>query len=121
MHCSQASLKHVEHVELYIHPLEDFICSGILIQHYDGLQEALGQRRVGLPGVETTTISRPSQIHYQPFRTADGHERLKIMFSTSDGPGLVDSEKSWHSRPMLGTATWSFNWIDDVLRLSDAE
>jgi hypothetical protein len=30
MHCSQASLNDVEHVELYVHTLEDFRCSGNL-------------------------------------------------------------------------------------------
>ena len=43
MHRSQASLKDVAHVELYIYILEDDRCSGILIKHNDGREEALGQ------------------------------------------------------------------------------
>ncbi|RFU33319.1 hypothetical protein B7463_g2988, partial [Scytalidium lignicola] len=121
MYNSQASLRNVASVELYIHILEDARCSGILITHDDGREEALGQRRIGLPNIQPISISRPSQIHYRRFQTSNGHWRLNIMFSTDDNPRIVDVDDGWLGQSMMGTAIWSFDWCNDQFRVFDAE
>ncbi|TAQ83463.1 hypothetical protein B7494_g8213 [Chlorociboria aeruginascens] len=116
MYRSQASLKDVAHIEAYIHVLEGNRCSGILVKHEDGREEALGQRRFGLSNVQTISISRPSQIHYKPFQTSNGHWHLKLIFSTLDNPNIVDTDKGWITQVMTGIAVWSFDWRNEQLQ-----
>jgi hypothetical protein len=121
MNSSQASLEDVEHVEFYIHTLEDFRCSGILVQHDDGRKEALGQRRVGLPNIQTISIWRPSQMHCKRFQTSDGYWRLNIMFSTPHNQRLADADEGWQSQDMAGTAMWFLDWRNDKLQFINAK
>lgn len=91
---TEISLKDIVHVEVYTHPLEEGArCSGLLVRHSDGRQEALGQRRVGLPDIQTTSVSRPSQMHYRRFKNSNGHWRVNIMFSTNGSPRVVDVDQ----------------------------
>jgi len=116
MYRSQASLKDVAHIEAYIHVLEGNRCSGIMVKHDDGREETLGQRRVGLSNVQTISVSRPSQIHYRPFQTSNGHWHLNVIFSTLDNPSIVDADKGWITQVMTGIAVWSFDWRNDQLQ-----
>ncbi|KAH8808909.1 hypothetical protein F5884DRAFT_385966 [Xylogone sp. PMI_703] len=117
MHHSQASLEDVAHVELYIHPLEYARCSGMLVTHDDGREEALGQRRIGLPDIEIVSMSRPGRLHYRRFQTPNGHWRLKVIFSTDNNPRTVDANDGWFSQSMMGIVTWSFDWRNDQIAI----
>jgi hypothetical protein len=121
MHHSQASLNNVAYVELYIHSL-DASCNGILIKHKDGREEALGQRRVGLSNIQTTTVLTPSRMYHKRFRTSNECWRLKVIFSTLDEPKIcMDRDEGWLSNNMVGTITWNFDWKNDELQFFDAE
>ncbi|KAH8800817.1 hypothetical protein F5884DRAFT_539499 [Xylogone sp. PMI_703] len=109
MHHFQASLQNVARVEFYIHPLEDTRCSGILITYEDGREQALGQRRIGLPNVEIISVSRPCRLHFKPFQMPDGHWRLKVMFSSDNSPRSVDADDGWFSQFMMGAVRWSLS------------
>ncbi|RDL36495.1 uncharacterized protein BP5553_05847 [Venustampulla echinocandica] len=120
VHRTRVSLKDVAHVEVYTHILQN-ICSGILVKYDDGREESLGQRRAGLPGVQTILVSKPSQLHYKRFQTEDNNWRLNIIFSTCDSPKTVDAEEGWLSQAMGGEVAWSVSWRSDQLHFFDAE
>lgn len=113
----QASLEEVEHVELC---KKDDRCIGLLFKYQNGRQAAVGQRRHGFPGFETSIVSRPVKIHYAK-REAKEYWCLQISFSTLENKVSVDPLDGWHTRDMQGILFWYMDWSKDNLEFYDKQ
>jgi hypothetical protein len=107
---SQASLEHVKQVEICIELNPDQKCIGMLFTYQDGTAEALGQRRVGFPGVQMVLVDEPLQLHYSNphFLDRQADQNLRICFSTSETDESLEMRMGWNTREMRGSVWWAF-------------
>jgi hypothetical protein len=115
---SRASLEHVQHVKIYIGRRAPYKCVGMLLTYQDGRAEALGQRPVGFPDIQTVLVNLPLQIHYSSWQV-EGHWCLRIYFSTPEKVQGLDHRRGWSTRNMKGSVWWALAVENDYLQFCE--
>jgi hypothetical protein len=119
---SRASLEQVKHVEICIELCQPQKCIGMLFTYQDGSAEALGQRRVGFPGVQMLLVDEPLQIHFCSWRDPGFaySANLGIRFSTlKEQDKSSDPKRGWQTRDMKGSLWWVLDGEYDRLKFCD--
>jgi hypothetical protein len=115
---SCASLENVEQVCLFFDQRgsdPDKCCVGILFTYSSGLQEALGQCRMGLS--PTAKVENPSTLHWKEVNLTDGAFGVMVHVTSANMATDILDQDQWQSTRMMGMITRWFNSATTILSI----
>jgi len=113
MHLSHASLDEVITISLFTDKVTGY-CQGLLLKYKNGLQECLGQCRLG-SDKETTVIS-PTALHICHFEHGDMNYSVRVNASTAS-LSMETDELEWKTFQMTDHIVWWFSEDSNIISI----